>query len=442
MIFDGKPTREISAADLLRLVAERVPEDRHLDYKQAPYPSTDPGKKELIKDVCSFANTDGGYIIIGIRDDGERRAADFINVENVEGVRHSIIDSCLEKIEPRLELDVGNIEVDGNNVVIVRVPESDRKPHCAKPDAEHHYFWRRYEDGNKIMSPAEIRECFEGDRTNRALAEIVRELESLRREHVATREASIEIGENNLLQVTTLELFLDHLENRFLAAIGRIPFFRLTATPLPLRTLDMHLEVERLSQLIMCPPVLRQDGWGLRPHAEPRRTGLGLECGANDSRFLRILWNGHLEFWNPLTGHDFMGVGSRREGRPLLYPYAFVEPAANFVLLVKAVCDVAKHVGDVRFRLGFYNLRGWGLGPGNPDSYAYRRSLAFTGGPFEVHLFNGDHLSTEEVHAEVADLPGDVAWRLVSQVYLRFDHPAEAVPFFDAEHHCTLGGKG
>ena len=193
MIFDGKPTRDITADETRRLVTEHVPEDRHLDYKQAPYPSTESGTKELLKDVTAFVNADGGYIIIGISDDGMGQADAFVSVENPEDARRSIIDRCLEKIDPRLPaLDIAIHQVDGNNLVIVRVPESDHKPHCARPDAEHHYFWRRYEDGNKLMTIAEIRECLEGDRVERQLAEFQRELSSMRREATVTRELTLE----------------------------------------------------------------------------------------------------------------------------------------------------------------------------------------------------------------------------------------------------------
>jgi len=200
MIFDGKPAHAITTEELRRIVADKISESRHLDFKQAPYSSNSHGKAELLKDVTAFLNADGGYLIIGIRDNGCGHAAGFVNVERPEGVRRSILDRCLQGIDPRPpHLDIGLHTVDENNVVVVHVPESDRKPHCARPDAEHHYFWRRYEDGNKLMSPAEIRECLEGDRVHRELVELRREMAAVRHERSVRREMNTEVDDAALL---------------------------------------------------------------------------------------------------------------------------------------------------------------------------------------------------------------------------------------------------
>lgn len=50
------------------------------------YPSSDAGTKEIIKDVTAFASADGGYLIIGIAEDGEHRASRIVNVEDTESM--------------------------------------------------------------------------------------------------------------------------------------------------------------------------------------------------------------------------------------------------------------------------------------------------------------------------------------------------------------------
>ncbi|MBN2130477.1 MAG: ATP-binding protein [Sedimentisphaerales bacterium] len=297
MIFDGKPTRDITVEDLRRLVREHIAEDRYIDYKQEPYVQTHSGTKELVKDVTAFANADGGYIIIGIEEDGENRAAAFRNVENTESVRRSIIDTCFARIEPRLrELDIRAFDTDDASILVVRVPESDQKPHCAKPDAEHHYFWRRYEDGNKLMTTSEIRECFEGDRVERAFGEIQRGLEVVRHEHVISRESGLEIDEDNLFQLESDEAFLRHMEQRFLSAAGERPFYRIWACPLPVNRLDLRDQRGDLLELLRNPPQLRVHGWGLSPITTVRQTSVGLSTEVSDFHHLELLKNGYLEF--------------------------------------------------------------------------------------------------------------------------------------------------
>lgn len=64
-----RPLHQITYADIERFVAERWPEGKTLDYKRDAYGNKDDDKKELLKDVSSFANTQGGDILIGVDED-------------------------------------------------------------------------------------------------------------------------------------------------------------------------------------------------------------------------------------------------------------------------------------------------------------------------------------------------------------------------------------
>ena len=56
---------EISEADLQALIDTGTPEGIAIEYKRDPYGGSDADKKELLKDMSSFANTSGGHILIG-----------------------------------------------------------------------------------------------------------------------------------------------------------------------------------------------------------------------------------------------------------------------------------------------------------------------------------------------------------------------------------------
>ncbi len=234
MIFDGKPTSEITPDDIKALLRNRVEEDAFLDYKAKPYPHDHAGIHELVKDVSAFANAAGGYLIIGIGPNGEnpRQPDAFVSVPDPDRERQRMIDHCFEKIEPRLpELDISSIMVDGNTVVVCRVPEGPQKPYCAWPDREHHFFWRRYEDGNRLMSMPEIRECLEGDRILRELAELRHELERWRQQQIVARELEQEINEQNLFDLVSPEAFRRFVDKRFEQETAGKPYYRISATP-------------------------------------------------------------------------------------------------------------------------------------------------------------------------------------------------------------------
>jgi len=445
MIFEGKPTRDIAAAELRKLVEDNVSEDRDLDFKREAYPQSDGGTRELTKDVTAFANADGGYIILGVEEDGQGRARAFHNVDNAEVVRQSMIDRCLVRIEPRLrELDIGLFDIDSNSVLVVRVPESDQKPHCAKPDAEHHSFWRRYEDGNKLMTTAEIRECFEGYRVERALAEIHRELGVVWREYVVAQESNIDITEDNLFQLQSDDTFSRHMESRFLTAIDTQPFYQLWVCPVPVNEINLREHRNGLLELLRNPPNLRHHGWDLTPTETIRQTSIGLATETTNFRHLELLWNGYVEFYTSADDDSFHWdqVNARQRTIDDIYPNAIVEPPPNLVLLSQEICRIGQYSGQMKFGLELYNIRGKVLLPGPPNCFGYRREKHLIQSGHTSNAFSEDHLKVRPVTTAASDLPGTVAWDLVKEVYNRFGYPDEAIPFFDEQHHCTLGHAG
>lgn len=91
-----------------------------------------PKNKELVKTVIAFANTHGGRVYVGIRDDGEPEGRDglksFRSSGDPDGVptqlaqlRKLIGDS----VKPVPQVTLGCCEIAGEPVVIVEVPEGD-----------------------------------------------------------------------------------------------------------------------------------------------------------------------------------------------------------------------------------------------------------------------------------------------------------------------------
>ena len=59
VMFD-KPFEQITYSVIEQFVQEKWPEGKSVDYKRDIYGNRDEDKKELLKDVSSFANTRGG----------------------------------------------------------------------------------------------------------------------------------------------------------------------------------------------------------------------------------------------------------------------------------------------------------------------------------------------------------------------------------------------
>ncbi len=81
---------------------------------------------DLKKEVVAFANTNGGEIYIGIRDNGE-----VVGIENVDFVIQQISNSVRDGIHPDISMFI-NIELvskEGKNIIKISVQQGTKKPY-------------------------------------------------------------------------------------------------------------------------------------------------------------------------------------------------------------------------------------------------------------------------------------------------------------------------
>lgn len=152
----------ITPAQLTRLVETKSRESAVIDYKQAFALSSDEQKREFLFDVASFANTDGGDLVYGIR------AVDGIP-EEIVGLADFIADNELLRMEdmlrsgivPRLS-GVGFQIVNAPSsrpVLIVRVPRGLATPHLVKTGSWTKFYGRN-SAGKYELDVTEIRRAF------------------------------------------------------------------------------------------------------------------------------------------------------------------------------------------------------------------------------------------------------------------------------------------
>lgn len=60
MVWESKLLRDIIEADVRQIVDAGLEEHLQLEYKSALYDTNDRGSKELLLDICMFANAGGG----------------------------------------------------------------------------------------------------------------------------------------------------------------------------------------------------------------------------------------------------------------------------------------------------------------------------------------------------------------------------------------------
>jgi hypothetical protein len=157
-----RPLHQITYADIERSVAERWPEGKTLDYKRDAYGNKDDDKKELLKDVSSFANTQGGDILIGVDEDkGLPTAIPGVAVPDIDKEKLRLEEVIRRGLDPRIEFGLHHVTTPASTtVIVIRVRESLLLPHRVVFQGKFGEFWARSSAGKYSMDTDELRRAF------------------------------------------------------------------------------------------------------------------------------------------------------------------------------------------------------------------------------------------------------------------------------------------
>lgn len=147
-------------ADLESLISNAVEERLDLEYKRAnSLQKTDGAKKEITKDVSSFANSAGGVLIYGIAeyDDVEKRhLPERIDPIDRTAFTREWLDQIIGNIRPRLDVVITPIALDsGSNdcAYVVQIPKGG----TAYQAVDCRYY-KRFNFRAEMMADHEIRD--------------------------------------------------------------------------------------------------------------------------------------------------------------------------------------------------------------------------------------------------------------------------------------------
>ena len=105
---------------------------------------------KLAKSVSAFANTDGGRLLIGVRDDGH-----LSGVRSEEEI-YMMHQAAYKYCKPEASIKFDTYHADGRTIVVATVPPSERKPVCAINEAGEERAYIRIADENIVASPVHL----------------------------------------------------------------------------------------------------------------------------------------------------------------------------------------------------------------------------------------------------------------------------------------------
>jgi len=122
----------ISGDDLQELVEYKVPEGLNIEYKRELYGGKDSEKKELLKDISSFANTSGGNLIIRIKEEkGIAISIDGVSCTDPDAEKMRLQQIIQNGLNPRIiGARIKVVPLSNNNYAfIIRISKSWNPPH-------------------------------------------------------------------------------------------------------------------------------------------------------------------------------------------------------------------------------------------------------------------------------------------------------------------------
>lgn len=158
----NKAIHSITEIDLEELIVNQVPEGKSVEYKVALPQSSEDAKKEFLADISSFANTSGGYIIYGMKEDkGLPIEISGLSIPNIDAEKLRIDNIIRDGISPRIQgMGIEPVKLkNGNSALVIYIPQSWLSPHMVSYKSSSR-FYARNSAGKYQLDIQEIRQAF------------------------------------------------------------------------------------------------------------------------------------------------------------------------------------------------------------------------------------------------------------------------------------------
>lgn len=209
MIFTVNEIRNLDLDKIKLLIDNQVAESKHIEYKsKLPSESYD-DKKEFLADVSSFANSDGGVIFYGVKE--ENGAPTELTGLLIDDVDKEILrqENLLRtSIEPRLNgIFIQPVKIsDVNYIIALYIPRSFNPPHVV--NFQKH--WRFYSRSSAGKYPLDVFEVKSLATASEAVIEKIRNFRLDRVSRIINEETPVPMEEKPkfILHIIPISSFL------------------------------------------------------------------------------------------------------------------------------------------------------------------------------------------------------------------------------------------
>ena len=107
--------------------------------------------RELTEEICAFANADGGYLLIGVDDNGQ------VVGTNLENDKRSAIQGSISEISPALHCELCPVSIEDKTVWVIDIPPGKDKPYIFSGSI----YVREGANSQKLRTVEEMRSFFQ-----------------------------------------------------------------------------------------------------------------------------------------------------------------------------------------------------------------------------------------------------------------------------------------
>lgn len=168
MYLLGKRVDTLNAADINRLVDNKVQESKLLDYKMDLRLGQDKDKKEFLYDITSMANTEGGCLVYGVEESKDEKGQNTGTPEAIVGITIDNYDKLVQQVEDIIKgntdpgissIGLNRLVVEGKNILIIGISKSFGLPVMVTFN-ETNKFYRRRNSGKYAVDVYELNQMF------------------------------------------------------------------------------------------------------------------------------------------------------------------------------------------------------------------------------------------------------------------------------------------
>jgi hypothetical protein len=149
-VFDTAEIRSFEVVE--RIVSLGLQENLYLEFKSGRPQNYERFKDDIAQDVSAFANSDGGTLLVGIKEN-DNRAVEIDGVDEARFNRESLGQTIAHKVSPSIPgLRIEALSSGSKTVLVISVPRSLAAPH----QGPRHVYYRRHEFHCQPMAHYEI----------------------------------------------------------------------------------------------------------------------------------------------------------------------------------------------------------------------------------------------------------------------------------------------